>query len=320
MKKICISALSLISLLIFSFSALAGQIDAAVGGWSVPFSFSDVWKVSTPDSIDKALCERRSLDEGRLAEYMKAFGYCLWLINEQNNAELIVTCANAAGQKDYSSLSENEFTTLVENQANALSFSPEFQVEKVQFYRSGNLRFAKYTIYLNQKPYIAIYDTVSNGYLYSVRAISRDGESPDYLQTDALSLVDSLGTVLSFPQNAVTVPNPTVAAETTASGALIFDLEGEDSGEFYLGQSSAATKAEADSSIPATEGKTNPPDVIEIGTDGLTMPIEELHPEELRQKKKESKAWIIAVIVLLISAALIDYFTKKRKKEDKKET
>lgn len=326
MKKIIVSGLVLCLLFLFPLSAFAAGATSAAGHILVPFTFSDVWQYSTPEHIDDALCERRTLDAAHLSEYMTAFDYSLWLVNGKNDAEITVSCSDAGGQSDYAALSDEALGALIQNEVSQMSVAPEFRLSRVEKYRSGGIPFVKYSVDLDGRLFSFFYRTVADGIRYTVRVESPEGNFPAFVQADALSVVDSLGTALTFPEQYEKAPVRTTVAATTASVTLIYDPDGDGEGTVLT-----PPAAETTGTVPPTTESGSPAGsevggtqsaghaaYVEVGTNGETLPIEEMDPSVYAARRSLWRpvlaAAAVAAAVVLVCLVVGKRVVKKKKK------
>lgn len=308
---------------VFTASAESQTQTASVGGILIPITFSDDWYVSTPDKIHEDLQEKRGLSASLLTDYMNAFSYSIWLTEKRGEKSMIVTAQDADGQASYASLTAAQLNLLLREQVETTTSLDGFSMEAVERYRSGAVLFIKYTVLYEGALYAYYYHTVTNGLALEVRFMAEGEEASDSELLDLQSVVDSLGTAMTFPENYETAP-PTTQPETTAGGGVSIDLEGGDGDgvlDFGNGDSAAvlepsATAAGENAGETTTEHTLENPDILEFGTDGQTLVIGDA--EAVNNRENSSNTALFWVVFLVLSTALvitIAVLTKRRSKQ-----
>lgn len=323
LKKTGCALLAVLLCFALSFSASAENLTQTVpvGGILIPITFSDSWYCSTPGDIQEDLQEKRSLSASLLTDYMNAFSYCMWLTEKRGEKSIIVTAQQADGQESYASLTAAQLNQLLREQVeNAVSLEG-FSVEAVERYHSGSVLFIKYTVLFEEELYAYYYHTVTNGLALEVRFLAEGEAASDDELLDLQSVVDSLGTAMTFPEQYETAP-ATTTPETTTGGSVSIDLEGgEGDGVLHIGGGEpSATAPDAptqtdDTGEQTTEQPLANPDILEFGTDGQTLVIGEAETISSQEASGNTvQFWVIFAILAAGLVTIIAVSTKRKYK------
>ena len=315
LKKIMTIWLCALLMLSMAFPVAAAEKTAAAGGILIPFSVTDSWDISTPDSISQTLQEKRALGEHLIRDYMLSFHYSVWFLHNRSDTEMIVLCRESQGA-DYQSLSSENLNRVVSARCEELTAAEPVTLDKVQTYRSGDVLYVKYTLSLEGSLYSTIFETVNAGRQYEVRLITREGKATDAVLGDFQRVADQLAAALTNPSQYEKAPETTVVPPASGSGNVVIDLEGEgsdvpdSSGASNSDSSPAASTAAEPENLPGGD-----PGVIEIGTDGVTLVLEETFPadDSSSGRSKSTAAVIGAAAMLVILTAIVVIFAVRKK-------
>lgn len=321
MKKYITAFIVLILLCLMSPSVYAADISVDIGGKEVGFDITSDWYFCTPQNIDSHFSERKMLSDELIRGHMSTFNYKLWLINKKTDDEIIVMSESSNGVKDYKGMSSSELNSVISDVVAVPSSFDGLSISKIEKYSTSGVLFVKYSASLNSVPYTVRYDTVSNGNLYQIKLISTDGKINKQELNDLLGIADTVGVALTFPEN---YSNVSYTKPTVTDKNIVVDLETDPQnadGSAYniAGGNSPTAVNSTNKDIPTSslyDNNSIPDNIIEVGTNGETVVIEETYPSDTGSSSffGVKNAAAICAAVISVAVGLIVVIKLKRNK------